>query len=58
MPDSNETTVYKEALYQQMFSHRCVPHVFGINNTKKPIFFIYGVCWKGPSIIDNTQTVV
>ena len=36
MPDSNETTVYKEALYQQIFAHRCVPHVFGINNTKKP----------------------
>jgi hypothetical protein len=33
---SKETTVYKEALYQQMFAHRCVPHVFGINNTKKP----------------------
>jgi hypothetical protein len=34
MPDSNETTVYKKALYQQMFAHRCVPHVFGINNTR------------------------
>ena len=36
MPDSNETTVYNEAQYQQIFAHRCVPRVFGINNTKKP----------------------
>ena len=37
--DANETEVYKEALYLQMFAHRCVPHVFGIKKSRKPFSF-------------------
>ena len=38
--DGNIDVLYKEAQYMQMFSHRCIPHLFGIQVEKNPLSLV------------------
>ena len=49
--DGNIDMLYKEAKYMQMFSHRCVPHLFGIQVENKPLSLIMEF------VGDNNQSI-
>ena len=38
--DSNLAHIYQEAYYMQLFSHRCVPHLLGVQVKSKPFSIV------------------